>query len=111
MIDHRTTAAPIALIQRELSRRLEAYRSDVASGRMTRDEANKRYLCLQTAAHLLGAKGQPAIAMPRDVVLDELTRWQKDLQRGATYETMRAVARDIADIAVAMDCVKAATQG
>lgn len=109
MIDHRTTAAPLALIQRELTRRLEAYKADIAAGHITRDEANKRYLCLQTAAHLLGAKGQPAIVMPRDVVLVELTRWQKDLQRGATFETMHAVTRDIADIAVAMACVKAAT--
>lgn len=107
MIDHRTTAAPLGLIQRELSRRLERYRADIQAGTLTRDEANTRYLALQTAAHLLGAKGQPAVTVPHADVVAELVRWQKDLQRTATYDTARAHARDIADIQVAIECVNA----
>lgn len=108
MMHETTTAAALGLIQRELSRRLEAYRSDIRTGTLTRDDANARYLALQTAAHLLGAKGQPAVTVPQDGVVAELVRWQKELQRTATYDTARAHARDIADIQVAIDCVGAA---
>jgi len=105
MMHETTFSASLGLIQRELSRRLEAYRSDIRAGTLTRDDANARYLALQTAAHLLGAKGQPAVTVPYDDVVAELVRWQKELQRTATYDTARAHARDIADIQVAIECV------
>lgn len=110
MMHHTTTDIALGLIQRELSRRLEAYRADIAAGRITRDEANTRYLALQTAAHLLGAKGQPAIIVPHDDVVAELQRWAKELQRSVTFETQHATARTIADIQVAIECLGAKNQ-
>lgn len=107
MMHDTTIAIALALINRECSRRLTAYRADISAGRITREEANNRYLALQTAAWLLGAKGQPAIVKPHDDVLAELTRWAKELQRGATYDTVHATARDMAEIAVAIDYITA----
>lgn len=98
--------ASLLLLKRELSRRQTAYPPEIEAGRMTRDEANHRHCALQTAGWLLGGHTRPARETTREQAMDELKRWAKELQRGATYETVGRVAQDMIDIAVVLDELK-----
>lgn len=84
------------VLETELSSRLASYSADIAAGSLTREEANLRYLALQTAAYTTGTTTQrPAIMHPPEVVRDELNRWKSELTKTITYENKYDVGRKV----------------
>ena len=84
------------VISDELTRRLTAYATDVAAGRMDRDTANHRYLALQTACWMAGGMAKPATVTIDDEARDEIRRFIREINREATVETMHHDGRRVA---------------
>lgn len=84
------------ILQAELTTRLKAYRALVAEGKIDRDTANHRYLCIQTALWMAGGSEKPATAATAEDARAEILRWLKEIQRNSTAATMHADGRVVA---------------
>lgn len=95
----------------ELTRRLTEYPqlvsaiTDPSKQTAKREEVNHRYLCLQTAIWMdsNGKAQKPAIVKTEEEVRAELIRWQKDIQKDSTVETMLRDGREVAIIQAFLD--------
>jgi len=102
----------LTYIDTELTRCLKQYPGIIARTpdqyqSTVRDELNHRYLCIQTAAWIIDQnRPRPAVVKSDEEVRAALIRWQKDIQRDSTVNTIHQDGRTIAALQEVIDNLK-----